>query len=290
MKRRQSMTVTLLAAHVLASVQLPGEQQQHALEAPPKLERPNRIRKSSRFPSYDDPVAAGAAVGGSLTTASIQGACTVHLYTHASLHHYAQVEKAWYEPPKLCAAPWSSVQLEVVGHVRGVQFDRFGALWLGSVELLRTTTPEPTALGITWRVARDLTSYSAAFHLPANASLSIPNEVDDEYTGALNMSVSLIFVSANADASSAAAALASKPSTPARSLGEEAADVAHTDPPADVVHALVDPFGQPGKSPWQVLAVYGNQTITGKVTIPHRNAIRATLDVYASAHECEEFW
>ena len=49
---------------------------------------------------------------------------------------------AWYVPPAACAGPWSSVVLEWHGEVAGVQFDRAGALWLGGVEILRTTTPE----------------------------------------------------------------------------------------------------------------------------------------------------
>ena len=42
--------------------------------------------------------------------------------------------------------------LEWEGAVKGVQFDRYGALWLGEVELLRTTTPEPSPDGIEWRI------------------------------------------------------------------------------------------------------------------------------------------
>ena len=34
----------------------------------------------------------------------------------------------------------------------GLQFDRFGALWIGDIEILRTTTPEPTSTGIIWNI------------------------------------------------------------------------------------------------------------------------------------------
>lgn len=40
------------------------------------------------------------------------------------------------------------VVLELHGAVAGVQFDRFGGLFLGGVELLRLTTPEPSPTGI----------------------------------------------------------------------------------------------------------------------------------------------
>ena len=47
-----------------------------------------------------------------------------------------------------------------------VQFDRYGALWLGGVELLRTPTPEPDPAGIQWTVQRDVTDYAALFASP----------------------------------------------------------------------------------------------------------------------------
>ena len=72
------------------------------------------------------------------------------------------------------------VVLEMKGSVAGVQFDRAGALWLGGVELLRTTTPEPDTPGISWRVDRDLTHYSALFRVSSNATLQIPNTVNDQ--------------------------------------------------------------------------------------------------------------
>ena len=77
---------------------------------------------------------------------------------------------------------------------------RFGALWLGGLELLRTTTPEPTAAGIQWSIEKDVTVYSSYFLTPnLTAYLAIPNNVDNTYTGVIHISATLTFYSADSD-------------------------------------------------------------------------------------------
>ena len=52
----------------------------------------------------------------------------------------------------------------------GVRFDRFGALWLGGVELLRTTTPEPPGPGvpgIAWSVRAECILFSSVIVVTA---------------------------------------------------------------------------------------------------------------------------
>ena len=87
------------------------------------------------FPNYTDPV-----VGGPATTVGAAGApCVVHLFNRVGLRTYDQIETAEFEPPSSakCAPPWSSVVLNFSGDIAGTQFDRYGALWLGGVELVR---------------------------------------------------------------------------------------------------------------------------------------------------------
>lgn len=61
---------------------------------------------------------------------------------------------------------------------------------MGGVEILRTTTAEPTAQGIAWHVEKDLTDYAQLFAQVQTVSLSIPNNVDDTYTGVPLVSLS----------------------------------------------------------------------------------------------------
>jgi len=110
------------------------------------------------YPNYTSPIAAGPALS------QLPSQCSVHLFSgvlltaygqanavarapaHANPHPYTrscaalQIATAPFSTPTgACSAPWSSVVLSMHGSVRGVQFDRYGALWIGGVELLRTT-------------------------------------------------------------------------------------------------------------------------------------------------------
>ena len=92
------------------------------------------------------------------------------------------------------------------------QNNSFGGLFLGDVELLRTTTPEPSPQGITWHVEKDVSDYMTYILdplRPKTAVLSIPNVIDGTYTGVLYVNATLSFYGrkpATSTASSAAAA------------------------------------------------------------------------------------
>ncbi|KAH0931149.1 hypothetical protein HID58_008266 [Brassica napus] len=67
-------------------------------------------------------------------------------------------------PPSDCASPpWSRVVLDLRAASSGDQYDRISGLWLGGVELLRTSTAEPSPTGIFWKVRKDVTRYSSLF-------------------------------------------------------------------------------------------------------------------------------
>lgn len=42
----------------------------------------------------------------------------------------------------------------------GTQYDRYGALWIGDIEIIRTTTPEPTSDGINWLIEKDISLWA----------------------------------------------------------------------------------------------------------------------------------
>ena len=259
---------------------LAPEQPQQALNAPAE----GAVNVFHRhFPNYSDPVAAGPAVLRPGTP------CAVTLFHGVGLRSFEQVEHAPYAPPSgACAGPWAAVRLRVRGRVRGVQFDRYGALWLGGVELLRTTTPEPSAAGIEWAVERDLSAYAALFAHPSNATLTIPNEVEGEYTGVLNLSAQLLFTPSS-----------EPPSTGdggdgrLRAAQAGAAPALPPAPAADEVLSLLRPTHATGSGAsriWNAITPRGGGNVTGGMRLTRRNALRAELHVYASAHGDEEFW
>ena len=164
-----------------------------------------------------------------------------------------------------------------------LRYDRFGALWLGPVEILRTTTPEPNYdNAIAWSADRDLTEYSSLLLEPWNASISIPNTVDSthasragkhepnplvpicrrRYTGVLSFNISISFYDAPVGVGT----------------------------PASYVQAVLAPLANASVAPWDVIGVSGALSVTGAVTLPFRDAERVVVDLYASGHSCDEFW
>ncbi|MFD6109384.1 peptide-N4-asparagine amidase [Streptomyces yangpuensis] len=103
-----------------------------------------------------------------------------------------------YTPPTGCgAADWSVVVLRLEGKVKGRQYDRLGHLSLGGVEILRTSTPQPSPDGITWSVEKDVTRYRDTLTRPQPVEMLIGNVVDDTYTGVIDVTVTLTFHAAD---------------------------------------------------------------------------------------------
>ncbi|QNP72018.1 peptide-N4-asparagine amidase A [Streptomyces roseirectus] len=100
-----------------------------------------------------------------------------------------------YTPPTGCGTPgrWSKVVLRLDGSVKGRQFDRLGYLDIGGVQVLRTSTPEPSQDGIDWSVEKDVTQYGNTLSTPQPVDMLIGNVVDDTYTGVLDVKVTLTF-------------------------------------------------------------------------------------------------
>ncbi|MFI7295007.1 peptide-N4-asparagine amidase [Streptomyces sp. NPDC050121] len=98
-----------------------------------------------------------------------------------------------YTPPDGCGDRWSKVVLRLDGKVKGRQFDRLGYLHIGGVEVLRTSTPEPSPDGIEWSVEKDVTRYSATFRSAQDVEMLIGNVVDDTYTGVIDVKATLTF-------------------------------------------------------------------------------------------------
>ncbi|MGW1074183.1 peptide-N4-asparagine amidase [Streptomyces sp. NPDC002537] len=157
-----------------------------------------------------------------------------------------------YTPPRGCGGRWSKVVLRLEGAVVGRQFDRLGYLHIGGVEILRTSTPEPSPKGITWNVEKDVTRYAAALRTDQPVEMLIGNTVDATYTGVIKVKVTLTFYAAEGPVKAA--------STPDKVLT------------LDGAHSV-------------------GSTYEGQLTTP-RNSERIVAEVYAtgSGGGCEEFW
>ncbi|MFE2164270.1 peptide-N4-asparagine amidase [Streptomyces sp. NPDC059447] len=99
-----------------------------------------------------------------------------------------------YAPPADCGpGNWAKVVLRLDGKVKGRQYDRLGNLTLGGVEILRTSTPQPSPDGIAWSVEKDVTRYRDTLARPQPVEMLIGNVVDDTYTGVIDVKVTLTF-------------------------------------------------------------------------------------------------
>ena len=66
---------------------------------------------------------------------------------------------------------------------RGRQFDRLGLMYLGDIEVFRTSTAEPTANGIVWTYTKEMEQYNALWGTDQKIIFDLGNLVDSTYTG-----------------------------------------------------------------------------------------------------------
>ncbi len=66
---------------------------------------------------------------------------------------------------------------------KGRQFDRLGLMYLGDVEVFRTSTAEPTANGIVWTYTKEMGQYNTLWKEKQKIIFDLPNVVDNTYTG-----------------------------------------------------------------------------------------------------------
>ena len=146
------------------------------------------------------------------------------------------------------------------------------------MELLRTTTAEPTAAGIEWFVDKDISIFANYLKESNIAYLSIPNNIDSTYTGIPSVTITLTFyqlmdgrddhevemvVGGNSKSSSLKTLFASIP---------------------DVLPLTSSPGN------WNALTVSAGSSLSYDVVIPHDDVVGVKLLVMASGHGCEEFW
>lgn len=208
--------------------------------------------------------------------------CTTALIQGARISDWGQVITHDYEPA--CKGSWAQVVLRFRGAVNaGIQFDRYGSFFLGGIELLRLTTPEPEyGRGIAWNVDKDMSGYLDLFERKGKAVLYIPNIVNQEYTGVISVNVTLDFY-AELPIRSPRGPTGFSQELSAAGVGSQ--DRLETQPLLG--HEAT------GKIPDAVCGNSDNgmkQVWTQNMTLSSRSVSRLWLDVKASGHGCEEFW
>jgi hypothetical protein len=204
--------------------------------------------------NYQNPVTAAPAIARPSTAS-----CTFILAQNQSFpvpggNGYDTPFTGSYTPPSSCPGPWSMVVLDFNGNVRGRQFDREAAVWIGNVMVYMGTTPEPTPAGIAWHAERDLSEYTSTLMQPQPYSIQVPNLVNSRFTGVIYVTATLTFYQVG-------------PGFPAAS---------HPD--------LVTPLS--GK--WLFLS--GRTPVAAPPVLLPTNPTSLYLEMWAKGSSCDEFW
>lgn len=140
---------------------------------------------------------------------------------------------------------------------KGTQFDRLGIMFLGDIEVFRTSTEEPTAAGVTWAYIKEMQQFDALWKTNQKIIFDLPNIVQGPYTGRLSTTLTATFFT-----------------TP------------HAPPTADVILPIsAEKSGDDASSAWFV----SDQPVTISHQFP-QNVERAVVSLSANGQQAEEFW
>ena len=95
-----------------------------------------------------------------------------------------------YTPPP-CS--FNRVTMNFTVTSRGRQFDRLGLMYLGDIEVFRTSTAEPTQNGIIWTYIKEMQQYDALWKTDQKIIFDLGNLVDSTYTGIFNTTLTATF-------------------------------------------------------------------------------------------------
>jgi hypothetical protein len=218
------------------------------------------IRSTEKFPSSENPISGQPPLIRPTTPS-----CSVTLLQNVSLYFYDEIVSNHFQLPSGCRSPWNKIILDVSAFEQGTQYDRFGGLWINEIEILRTTTPEPTASGINWSIEKDITIYGEYLLSKASnltAFVSIPNNVDSTYTGIIYLTATLTFYNSSDEF-----------------------------PPEKNLPQVIPLTRAPQNSLFDSMQVSSTQSLTYPLQLPTpTDAVSLLVDIYASGHGCEEFY
>ncbi|KAL6529662.1 hypothetical protein OROGR_015285 [Orobanche gracilis] len=176
-----------------------------------------------------------------------------------------------YKPPSHRPSQnFAKIVFEWTATCKGRQFDRIFGVWLGGVEILRSSTAEPRATGIIWTVKKDITRYYSLLMNNQTLAVYLGNIVDTTYTAAYHVNIIFHFYPAEVSYG--------KHSEVKSGELETGAD-------------LILPISRSlplNDGLW--FEIRNSTDIKTKESKIPQNAYRAVLEVYVSFHEDDEFW
>ncbi|KAH6638560.1 peptide N-acetyl-beta-D-glucosaminyl asparaginase amidase A-domain-containing protein [Truncatella angustata] len=183
-------------------------------------------------------------------------AVTVTLMEHQFANSYGSPFVGNYTPPDF---DFDHVVINFTVEVKGRQYDRWGSIYLGDINIFSTSTAEPTSYGITWTWLKDVTPYLSLWKEPQTLIFELDNVVTDIYTGLLNSTLTATFFRSPIQ------------------VGGQA--------PADLILPVSAHKSPITASFW----TYPEEDASATLQFP-RNANRAVLGLAVKAQGNEEFW
>ncbi|KVI04838.1 peptide-N4-(N-acetyl-beta-glucosaminyl)asparagine amidase A-like [Cynara cardunculus var. scolymus] len=156
----------------------------------------NSLRQNSSNETIDVPAPEYFEVTLPLPTDDATPACSVNVLSDSFGNTSATTGiNVCYTPPN-ATCEWSHAVLHYQAEYKGDQYESIAGVWMDGVELLRTSTAQPTEDGVLWNVRKDVTRYSSIF-TRENLTLSVKleNLGNGEFTGVYQVNVSLLFYS-----------------------------------------------------------------------------------------------
>lgn len=95
-----------------------------------------------------------------------------------------------YTPPP---CDFNRVTMNLTVTSKGRQFDRLGLMYLGDIEVFRTSTAEPTKDGIVWTYIKEMDQYNILWKSKQKIIFDLGNLINDIYTGSFNTTLVATF-------------------------------------------------------------------------------------------------
>ncbi|KAI0142278.1 hypothetical protein F4776DRAFT_500549 [Hypoxylon sp. NC0597] len=119
-------------------------------------------------------------------------ACRQVLFEHSFGNSYGAPYVGTYSPPSRCNFTTVIFNLSVVSS--GRQYDRLATLWLGDIEVWRTSTAMPIQSGIHWSFQKDMTIWHPLLIQSQKIIFDLGNLIDgDRYTGYFNTTLEALY-------------------------------------------------------------------------------------------------
>lgn len=118
--------------------------------------------------------------------------CSIQLMDHDFGFSYGKPFVGSYTPPP-CSPRFNTITITLTIASQGRQFDRLALMYLGDIEVFRTSTAEPTPNGIVWTYRKDMSAYLSLWREPQRLIFDLGNLVDEMYTGVFNATLTAEF-------------------------------------------------------------------------------------------------